>query len=100
MRNVSCRPTYNHIIVPLTATTWRATRRSRDWINAYVPGDKRDPSGLAGDAPVHVLWAADVWYSIKKHWCLEAQRLIRAQRDSASAASPRGERRSPASAAR
>jgi hypothetical protein len=29
-----------------------------------------------------VLWAADVWHSIKKHWCLEAQRLIRAQRAS------------------
>jgi hypothetical protein len=29
-----------------------------------------------------VLWAADVWHSIKKHWCLEAQRLIRAQRTS------------------
>jgi hypothetical protein len=29
-----------------------------------------------------VLWAADVWHSIKKHWCLEAQRLIRAQRES------------------
>jgi hypothetical protein len=27
-----------------------------------------------------VLWAADVWHNIKKHWCLEAQRLIRAQR--------------------
>jgi len=21
-----------------------------------------------------------VWYSIKKHWCLEAQRLVRAER--------------------
>jgi hypothetical protein len=28
-----------------------------------------------------VLWAADVWYSIKKHWCLEAQRLVRAERN-------------------
>jgi hypothetical protein len=27
-----------------------------------------------------VLWAADVWYSIKKHWCLEAQRLVREER--------------------
>jgi len=27
-----------------------------------------------------VLWAADVWHSVKKHWTLEAQRLIRAKR--------------------
>ncbi len=51
----------------------------RDWINAYVPGDARDTSSLPGDAAGHVLWAADVWYSIKKHWCLEAQHWVRAQ---------------------
>jgi hypothetical protein len=27
----------------------------------------------------YILWAADVWYSIKKHWVLELQRLLRAQ---------------------
>jgi hypothetical protein len=27
----------------------------------------------------NILWAADVWYSIKKHWVLELQRLIRAR---------------------
>jgi hypothetical protein len=25
-------------------------------------------------------WAADVWYGLKKHWVLELQRRIRAQR--------------------
>ena len=24
----------------------------------------------------NILWAADVWYSLKKHWVLELQRLI------------------------
>ena len=28
----------------------------------------------------NALWAADVWFSIKKHWVIEAQRLIRARR--------------------
>jgi len=28
----------------------------------------------------NLLWAADVWFSVKKHWTLEAQRLIRARR--------------------
>jgi len=24
--------------------------------------------------------AADIWFSIKKHWCVEAQRIIRQRR--------------------
>jgi len=52
----------------------------RNWINAFVPGKGMDGSGLPGTAPLHVMWAADVWYSIKKHWCIEAQNLIRARR--------------------
>jgi hypothetical protein len=28
----------------------------------------------------HILFAADVWFSVKKHWILELQRLIRARR--------------------
>ena len=46
--------------------------RWHDDLDAVLP---QDP-----DAPQHVLWAADVWYSIKKHWCLEAQNRVRAQR--------------------
>jgi len=52
----------------------------RDWLDAYVP-DRKDevavaPPGDKGGA----LWAGDVWYFVKKHWCLELQRLIRARR--------------------
>jgi hypothetical protein len=52
---------------------------ARAWIDAYVPGQSEsDPPGeRAGYA---TLWAADVWYSVKKHWALEAQQLIRARR--------------------
>ena len=79
VRNVELPAWYNHITVPVTDQLPR-DEQTRDWINAYVPGSKADPSGLPGDAVLHVLWAADVWYSIKKNWCLEAQRLIRAKR--------------------
>ena len=79
VRNVALPITYNHIFVPAVASL-ADEAVVRDWINAFVPGDGRDPSALPGDAPQHVLWAADVWYSIKKHWCLEAQRLVRAER--------------------
>jgi hypothetical protein len=48
----------------------------RDWLNAYVPGHN---NGIPANAATttNALWAADVWYSIKKHWVLEAQRLLR-----------------------
>ena len=80
VRNVELPATYNHVFLPLVAPLAREPE-VRDWINTYVPGDQRDTSTLPGDAALHVLWAADVWYSVKKHWCLEAQRWVRAQRE-------------------
>jgi len=79
VRNVELPVTYSHIFLPLVGSL-ADEPEVRDWINAYAPGDKRDPSALPGDAPQHVLWAADVWYSIKNHWCIEAQRWLRAVR--------------------
>jgi hypothetical protein len=85
VRNVTLPATYSHVFVPLVGSLPQEPE-VRAWINDYVPGEARDASMLPGDAPQHVLWAADVWYSIKKHWCLEAQRWLRAQ--SADAAIP------------
>jgi len=79
VRNVILPANYSHITAASTRELARIAE-VRDWINAFVPGKGADPSGLPGDAPLHVLWAADVWYSIKKYWCLEAQSLIRARR--------------------
>jgi hypothetical protein len=80
VRNVVLPATYNHITVPDTEDL-PADPRTRQWIDAYAPDSQADPSELPPAAQLHVLWAADVWYSVKKHWCLEAQRLIRARRD-------------------
>jgi hypothetical protein len=52
----------------------------RDSINEYVPGDKLDTTSYPPEAAAHVQWEAHVWNSIKKHWCIEAQRWVRAQR--------------------
>jgi hypothetical protein len=79
VRNVELPATYNHLTVPLTRDLPRDPQ-VRKWIDAYAPGGDADPSSLSLEAQQNVLWAADVWYSIKKHWCLEAQRLIRARR--------------------
>ena len=88
VRNVALPATYSHVFVPLVAPLAHE-QEVRDWINEYAPGDRRDPSALPGDAPQHVLWAADVWYSIKKHWCLEAQRWARAERAREAATEPK-----------
>ena len=87
VRNVTLPATYNHVVVPLTESLAQDPR-VRAWIDDYVPGDHADASSLPGDAADHVLWAADVWHSIKKHWCLEAQRWVRAQRAKLAQAQP------------
>jgi hypothetical protein len=79
VRNVMLPADYNHVTVPVTAGLVQYPQ-VRDWVNAFVPGKDMDPSALPGEASMHVMWAADVWYSIKKHWCIEAQNLIRARR--------------------
>ena len=86
VRNVMLPATYNHVIAPVSHAL-AEDPVVRDWINAYVPDARHDTSSLPANAADHVLWAADVWYSIKKHWCLEAQQLVRARR--AGAPSPR-----------
>jgi hypothetical protein len=79
VRNVRLPAGYSHIVVPVTAHLAKdPAMKAR--IDAYTPeqasGFPVAPDGAADNA----LWAADVWYSIKRHWCLEAQRLIRAKR--------------------
>lgn len=82
VRNVTLPGTYSHVFVPVTQGL-AANPKMRDWLNAYVPGaDNGLPPGASDD---HAFWAADVWFSIKKHWCIEAQRLIRARRDGVAA---------------
>ena len=52
----------------------------RDWINAFDPADARTLAAAAGGRHANILWAADVWHSVKRHWVLEAQRFVRARR--------------------
>lgn len=78
VRNVTLPFTTNHVIVPVVAD-YATDPVFRAWIDAYVPDDPARstlPAGAGGS----LLWAADVWYSIRKHWALEAQALVRARR--------------------
>jgi hypothetical protein len=80
VRNVRLPAGYSHVVVPVTAHLAKDLP-TRDRINEYTPGNTNGlgsvPDGAAAD---NALWAADVWYGIKRHWCLEAQRLIHARR--------------------
>jgi len=79
VRNVSLPSDYSHVFVPNTAHLGREPK-VREWINAYTPAMTANLPPLPEGDTTNILWAADVWYSIKKHWAIEAQRLIRARR--------------------
>ena len=54
-------------------------KKTRDWINAYVPTERPELTAVFESSSQNILWAADVWHSVKKYWCFEAQVLIRAK---------------------
>lgn len=81
VRNVTLPAEYSHIFVPVTAHL-AESGPMRAWINAFDPDHKGELAPLPEGNASNVMWAADLWHSIKKHWCLEAQRLLRAPRSS------------------
>jgi hypothetical protein len=79
VRNVELPAHYSHVFVPQTAHLARSAAM-RDWLNAYRP-DQPTPAPIPTPSADNSLWAADVWFHIKKHWVMEAQKVVRAQRD-------------------
>jgi hypothetical protein len=78
VRNVTLPASYVHIDLPRTQHL-AANEATRAWINGYTPGtDLATAPSAAGVDMTNLLHAADIWYSVKKHWCLEAQHLLRA----------------------
>ena len=78
VRNVWLPAGYEHVKVPATRDL-AANPAMRAWLDAYVP----DSSSLAPmpEGPNdNVMFAANVWYELKKHWVIEAQRFVRARR--------------------
>jgi hypothetical protein len=80
VRNVQLPIGYNHVMVPKTKHLTES-KEIRDWINNYVPTGKPQIDVEFESSSGNIIWAADVWHSIKKHWALELQRLIRAKRN-------------------
>jgi hypothetical protein len=81
VRNLELPATYSHVFLPAVQELAKDPD-IRGRLNAYAPG-KQGEVGLENDRLDGALWAADVWYSIKKHWVLELQTLIKAQRAAA-----------------
>ena len=79
VRNVRLPAGYNHVTVPGTKHLLKS-QEIKEWINNYQPTEEPKLDAQFDADSRHILWAADVWHSIKKHWVLELQRLIRAQR--------------------
>ncbi len=77
VRNVTLPASASHVGLPDTLHL-AADARTRDWINAYAPDAPPAPLP-AGVDTANIVHAADLWFSIKRQWCLEAQRLIRAR---------------------
>jgi hypothetical protein len=82
VRNVWLPAAYRHGTMPDTKHLLKDPRLV-EWISKYHPAAEpvsRPKLDVKVDADSrNILWAADVWYSIKKHWVLELQRRIRAQ---------------------
>ena len=80
VRNVTLPSGASHLTLPL-AKELALDPTTRAWIDRYVPGTDAAavPSGASSEM-ANLLHAADIWYSVKKHWCIEAQRLLRAAR--------------------
>jgi len=84
VRNVRLPLGYHHLNVPMTSHL-AESQEVRDWINSYVPSDEPKLNVTFQSNSTNILWAADVWHSIKKHWVLELQRLVHARRNTADA---------------
>jgi hypothetical protein len=78
VRNVELPAEYSHVTVVSTGKLGRDPAM-RQWMNDYAPGHVPE-FPAAAQSTENALWAADVWYSIKKHWVIEAQNVIRARR--------------------
>jgi hypothetical protein len=74
VRNVLLPEGYHHVSLPRTAHL-AADPAMRAWIDAWSPGDERvSPAGNTSN----LAQAADIWYSVKRQWCRQAQRLLAA----------------------
>jgi hypothetical protein len=80
VRNIRLPTTYVHREIPNTKHLLEDPQ-VKDWINKYRPLNEHVSSPSADvecdTTRKNLLWAAEMWFSIKKHWVLELQRFLR-----------------------
>lgn len=79
VRNVWLPAEYAHVMVPATRDLV-SSPAMRAWIDAFVPDGPSAKTPLPEGPQDNVMFAANVWYELKKHWAIEAQRFVRARR--------------------
>ena len=78
VRNVQLPTYYSHGKTP-DLERLLSNPRAIEWINNYVPSSKpSDPTDI--EDVKGIIFGADVWKSVKRHWVIELQRLIQARR--------------------
>jgi hypothetical protein len=78
IRNVRLPNGYSHATVPATEHLLESAEVV-GWINDYVPTNQPTLDVEFDADSKHILYAADAWHDIKKHWVLELQRVILAE---------------------
>jgi hypothetical protein len=75
VRNVTLPSRYSHVGLPdtLHLATQEVTRR---WIDEWSPDSAAPPPEADGVDTTNIVHAADIWYSVKRHWCEAAQRML------------------------
>jgi hypothetical protein len=79
VRNVLLPSTYSHLGAPITEHL-AAQPTTRGWIEDWRPDTENAPIPDNPDLDTrNILHAADLWFSIRRHWCREGQRWLHAQ---------------------
>jgi len=73
VRNVRLPASYSHVALPL-ADYLPGNPAAREWIDGWRPGAAL-PEDLAELR--NIVHAADIWNSVRHHWCVQAQRLLK-----------------------
>lgn len=72
VRTVVLPDSYHHLTLPRAAHL-AADPAIRAWIDAWTP--RSTAAFPAGDTS-NLVHAADIWYSVRRNWCLQAQGLL------------------------
>jgi hypothetical protein len=84
VRNITLDSSTSHIAMP-RARALAQNKATRAWIDAYRVDEDTPLPERTGVDTSNLRHAADIWFSVKKHWCIELQRSIRARRSRAAA---------------